>query len=191
MLTEAHCKNATCPPDKTRARLADSGGLYLEVSPNGSRRWFWKYRKNGKEGRLALGSYPAVTLKAARQARDEATAKKADGMHPVQARQVEKLKAAVGSGDTFEETAREWLERKRPGWSVTHYERERRNIEKDLMPFLGKRKIGGIEPVELLGVIKKVENRGSLEVAQRAAYGPMRWPRRARIGSSPKGYPRR
>ncbi|WP_367278707.1 Arm DNA-binding domain-containing protein [Malikia sp.] len=56
MLTEAHCKNATCPPDKARARLADSGGLYLEVSPNGSRRWFWKYRKDGKEGRLALGA---------------------------------------------------------------------------------------------------------------------------------------
>lgn len=167
MLTEAHCKNATCPPDKARARLADSGGLYLEVSPNGSRRWFWKYRKDGKEGRLALGSYPAVTLKAARQARDEAKAKRADGVDPVQARQVEKLKASVGSGDTFEAVAREWLERKRPGWSATHYERERRNVEKDLMPWLGPRKISGIEPVELLAVVKKVEDRGSLEVAHR------------------------
>lgn len=167
MLTEAHCKNATCPPDKARARLADSGGLYLEVSPNGSRRWFWKYRKDGKEGRLALGGYPAVTLKAARQARDEAKAKKADGVDPVQARQVEKLKASVGSGDTFEAVAREWLERKKPGWSATHYERERRNIEKDLLPWLGPRKISGIEPVELLGVVKKVEDRGSLEVAHR------------------------
>lgn len=48
MLTDPECKNATCPPDKPRKRLADSGGLYLEVSPNGSRRWFWKYRKDGK-----------------------------------------------------------------------------------------------------------------------------------------------
>ena len=60
MLTDAECKNASCPPDKTRARLACSGGLYLEVSPNGSKRWFWKYRKDGKEGRMALGSYPDV-----------------------------------------------------------------------------------------------------------------------------------
>ena len=62
MLTDAECKNATCPPDKNRARLACSGGLYLEISPAGSKRWFWKYRKDGKEGRMALGSYPGVGL---------------------------------------------------------------------------------------------------------------------------------
>ena len=60
MLTDAECKNATCPPEKARARLACSGGLYLEISPAGSKRWFWKYRKDGKEGRMALGSYPDV-----------------------------------------------------------------------------------------------------------------------------------
>lgn len=61
MLTDAECKNATCPAGKNRARLACSGGLYLEVSPAGSKRWFWKYRKDGKEGRMALGSYRPVT----------------------------------------------------------------------------------------------------------------------------------
>ena len=167
MLTEAHCKNATCPPDKARARLADSGGLYLEVSPNGSRRWFWKYRKDGKEGRLALGSYPVVTLKAARQARDEAKAKRAEGVDPVQARQVEKLKASIGSGDTLEAVARDWLARGKPTWSDTHHERELRNVEKDLLPWLGRRKISDIEPVELLSVIQKVAERGALSVVER------------------------
>ena len=62
MLTDAECKNATCPPDKKRARLACSGGLYLEISPAGSKRWFYKYRKDCKEGRMALGSYPDVAL---------------------------------------------------------------------------------------------------------------------------------
>ena len=57
MLTDAECKNATCPHEKKRARLACSGGLYLEISPAGSKRWFWKYRKDGKEARMALGSY--------------------------------------------------------------------------------------------------------------------------------------
>ncbi len=56
MLTDADCKNAVCPSDKLRLRLSCSGGLYLEVGPNGSKRWFWKYRKEGKEGRMALGS---------------------------------------------------------------------------------------------------------------------------------------
>jgi hypothetical protein len=56
MLTDAECKNATCPSEKKRARLACSGGLYLEISPAGSKRWFWKYRKDGKESRMALGT---------------------------------------------------------------------------------------------------------------------------------------
>ena len=56
MLTDAQCRNATCSPGAKRERYADSGGLYLEVSPAGSRRWFWKYRKDGSEKRLALGS---------------------------------------------------------------------------------------------------------------------------------------
>ena len=88
MLTDAHCRNATCPPDKKRGRLSDSGGLYLEVTPNGSKRWFWKYRHAGKEGRLAIGNYPAVKLPAARKARDDAKRDKEAGTDPVKARQV-------------------------------------------------------------------------------------------------------
>jgi hypothetical protein len=55
-VTNAHCKNATCPPDKKRARLTDGEGLYLETSPAGSTRWFAKIYRDGKETRLALGS---------------------------------------------------------------------------------------------------------------------------------------
>ena len=72
MLTDAECKNAVCSPDKKRERLACSGGLYLEVTPGGSKRWFWKYRKDGNEGRMALGIYPKVSAKQARAARDAA-----------------------------------------------------------------------------------------------------------------------
>ena len=72
MLTNPACRNAVCPLDKVRVRLADAGGLYLEVTPNGSKRWFAKYRFASKERRLALGSYPDVSLKAAREGRDTA-----------------------------------------------------------------------------------------------------------------------
>ena len=92
---------------------------------------------------------------------------KAGGIDPVQARQIEKLKASVGSGDTLEAVARDWLARGKPGWSDTHYEREERNVEKDLLPWLGKRKISGIEPVELLSVILKVAERNALSVVER------------------------
>ncbi len=108
MLTDTACKKATCPPDKKRERLADSGGLYLEISPSGSKRWFWKYRKDGKEGRMALGSYPEVGLAAARAARDAAKTVKAGGFDPVQERKLGQLKAAASAGQTFEAVAREW-----------------------------------------------------------------------------------
>lgn len=167
MLTDPDCKNATCPADKARLRLTDSGGLYLEVSPSGSKRWFWKVYKEGKESRLALGSYPAVTLKAARMARDAAKLQKAEGIDPIQAKIVKKLKASTPTGDTFAAVALEWLEQSKAGWSDTHYVREKRNLEKDLIPYLGRMTIRKIEPVELLAVVRRVEARGALSVADR------------------------
>jgi hypothetical protein len=65
-LTDIKCRNAVCPPDKARVRLTDSGGLYLEISPNKSKRWFWKYLFDGKEKRIALGHYAEVGSPAVR-----------------------------------------------------------------------------------------------------------------------------
>ena len=167
MLTDAECKNATCPPEKPRARLACSGGLYLEISPAGSKRWFWKYRKDGKEGRMTLGSYPDVGPKDARKARDAAKLQKSEGRDPVQVRQIEKLKALTPAGDTFKATAEEWYAMKLDSWSSHYAIREKRNLEKDLFPFLGHRHIGEIEAIELLAVVRRVEERGALDVAHR------------------------
>ena len=167
MLTDAECKNATCPPEKPRARLACSGGLYLEVSPAGSKRWFWKYRKDGKEARMALGSYPAVGAKDARKARDAAKLMKSDGRDPVMVRKVEKLKALTPAGDTFKATALEWYAMKLDSWSSHYAIREKRNLEKDLFPFFAARHIGEIEPIELLAAVRQVEERGALDVAHR------------------------
>ncbi len=167
MLTDADCRNATCSPDKKRARLTDSGGLYLEVSPAGSKRWFWKIYADGKESRLALGSYPTVTLSAARKARDAAKLKKAEGLDPVQTRKIEKLKALTPAGNTFKATALEWYAMKLDSWSSHYAIREKRNLEKDLFPFLGERNIGDIEAIELLATVRRVEERGALDVAHR------------------------
>lgn len=167
MLTDAQCKNATCPTDKPRARLADSGGLYLEVSPAGSKRWFLKYRNAGKEYRLALGSYPTVGLTAARRARDAAKLQKAEGTDPIQAKKVEKLKAVNPAGDTFRVVAWEWYDKQAPQWSDAHAVRAKRQFERDLLPWLGDRRLADIEPVELLATLRKVEERGAVETANR------------------------
>ena len=167
MLTDAQCRNATCPPDKKQARFSDAGGMYLQVSPAGSKRWFLKYRIAGAEKQLALGSYPAVSLSDARKARDLAKAQKSEGRDPIATRKIEKLKATTPGGDTFKSTALEWFALKLDSWSSHYAIREKRNLEKDLFPFLGDRSIGKIEPYELLAVVRRVEERGALDVAHR------------------------
>lgn len=167
MLTDAQCRNATCPPDKKRARLTDGEGLYLEVSPAGSKRWFWKTYQDGKEGRMALGSYPKMGVKEARMARSAAKAKKADGVNPVQDRKLEKLKNTRICGDTFKAIALEWYAKQVPQWSDHHAKRVKAQLEKDLFPWIGERPIASIHALELLEALKRIEARGALETADR------------------------
>jgi len=167
VLTEIQCKNAACPADKKRVRFTDANGLYLEVSPAGSKRWFWKTYADGKEGRIALGSYPEVTLKSARLARDAARRDKADGIDLVQARKLAKLKSVVAEGETFKVTAEEWYGKNVSRWSSHYAIREKRNLEKDLYPYFADRRISEIQPIELLAALRRVEERGALDVASR------------------------
>ncbi len=167
MLTDAQCRNALCPPDKKQARFADSGGMYLQVSPAGSKRWFLKYRIAGAEKQLALGSYPAVSLSDARKARELAKAQKSEGLDPVATRKVEKLKATLPDGVTFKAVAAEWYDKQSPQWSASHADRSLRQLERDLYPWLGDRPIAEIHAMELLAVLQKVEERGAVETADR------------------------
>lgn len=167
MLTDAQCSNAVCPPDRKQARFADSGGMYLQVSPAGSKRWFLKYRIAGTEKQLALGSYPDVSLTAARKARDAAKLERSNGHDPVQVRKVEKLKATRTDGDTFKAIALEWYGKQSPQWSASHAERSLRQLERDLFPWIGDRAMTDIHAMELLAALQKVEERGAIETADR------------------------
>jgi integrase len=167
MLTDRECKNATCPSGKSRARFADAGGLYLEVSPAGSKRWFLKYRKDGKEMRLALGSYPVVSLANARVKQSEAKALKHKGMDPIHAKQVGKLIAARQADDTFEAIAKEWHSKQRSNWSEVHAKTVMRRMERDLFPWIGKRPMAQLHAMELLAALQKIEDRQAVETAHR------------------------
>jgi integrase len=167
MLTDKQCKNAKCPTEKKRVRITDAAGLYLEVSPAGSKRWFWKLYKEGKESRLALGSYPAVSLAEARRARDAARLQKHEGLNPVAVRKSVRLKATIPSGTTFKEVALEWHRKQVIDWSGGHAARALRQLERDLFPWIGSRSIDAIDPTELLATLRKTEARGALETADR------------------------
>lgn len=165
MLTDPACRNAACPEGKPRHRLADAGGLYLEVAPNGSKRWFVKYRFGGKERRLAVGSYPGVTLKAAREARDAARKTREAGTDPVQQRKAEKLVRAVSSATTFEAVARELHGTKSGSWSEHHGAQWLRCLEKDLFPWLGSLPLTDVSAPMLLDTLRRVEKRGTIRMA--------------------------
>ena len=165
MLTDADCKNATCQADLKRRRLTDGGGLYLEVSPAGSKRWFWKFYPDGKESRLALGSYPEVTLKAARAARDEARKTRTAGTNPVQQRKADKLASSASKATTFEAVAREFHGAKLESWSPNHAAQWLRCLDKDVFPWVGSLPLAEVSAPMLLDTLRKVEKRGAVRMA--------------------------
>ena len=165
MLTDADCRKAICPADLKRLRKSDSAGLYLEVSPAGAKRWFWKFYPDGKESRLALGSYPEVTLKKARAARDEARKTREAGTNPVQQRRADKLAKATCSATTFEAVARELHGNKAEGWSPNHAAQWLRCLEKDVFPWLGTLPLTAVSAPLLLDTLRRVEKRGAVRMA--------------------------
>jgi integrase len=150
------------PTDKPY-KLADAAGLYLEVTPKGGKYWRLKYRFDGKEKRLAFGVYPEVTLKEAREKRDEARKLLSQGIDPSAERKATK----TADSETFEAIYREWLERFSPRWALSHKQNIIRRIEKDILPWLGARPIAELKAPELLAALRRIEARGALESAHR------------------------
>jgi integrase len=167
MLTDSLCKSAVCPSDKARLRLADSGGMYLEVTPAGGKWWRLKFRFEGKEKLLSLGVYPDTTLKEAREKREVAKKQLSQGQDPSIARKLEKLTRHAPEGVTFKDAALEWHKTKQAGWSATHADRTIRQLERDLFPWLGNRPIKEITGNEILAALRKIEERGAIETADR------------------------
>lgn len=99
-------------------KLADSHGLYLEVKPNGSKFWRYRYKIAGKENLFAIGEYPTVGLSDARKARDDARDLVKDGQHPSHMRRTERARNIVGNANTFKAITQEWVEKQRAKWSL-------------------------------------------------------------------------
>ncbi|MCP3671409.1 MAG: tyrosine-type recombinase/integrase, partial [Gammaproteobacteria bacterium] len=163
-LKDIQVKNAK-PGDKAR-KMADGGGLFLLVHPNGSKYWRLKYRFAGKEKLLALGVYPEVGLKQAREGRDDARKLLRAGVDPGEAKKAAKV--VQGGADSFEAITREWFDKFSPGWAVSHSVKVIRRFEKDIFPYLGKSTINKIKAPELLAVLRRIEDRGAIETAHRA-----------------------
>ena len=149
-LTVTQLNNAK--PKAKSYKLADGGGLYLEVMPTGSKLWRMKFKQtNGNESRLAFGSYPETTLIEARGKRAAARKLLATGIDPAQAKRIEKATAANAAANTFEAVAREWHANKLETWQERTATNILHRLEKDVFPLIGRYPIADIKaPLILL-----------------------------------------
>jgi len=165
-LTDTQIKSAKPGPKTTR--LFDEKGLYLEISPSGGKWWRFKYRFNGKEKRLSLGVYPDVSLKDARDRRDDARKLVVNGIDPSEHRKATKAAQIENATNSFEMVAREWYAKHSPTWVKNHANRILRRLENDIFPWVGTKPVADISAPDLLTVIRRIEARGALETAHRA-----------------------
>ncbi|QSX28586.1 integrase arm-type DNA-binding domain-containing protein [Shewanella cyperi] len=154
------------PKDKDY-KLSDEKGLYLLVTPKGRKYWRYKYRFLGREQKLALGVFPEVSLKEARDARDAARKLVAAGINPNEVKQQSKREAMIASGNSFEAVARDWLDVRSTDKSPDYRARVERYLEMDAFPAIGRKPISEISAPEVLAVLRRVEARGALETAKK------------------------
>ncbi|MDE9494801.1 tyrosine-type recombinase/integrase [Xenorhabdus bovienii] len=160
-LTDLAIKRAK--PKEKAYTLADSNGLSLLIDTNGSKGWRYRYQYAGKTKMISLGVYPVVTLTEARTKRDEARKLVANGINPSEARKAEKISTANLIENTFENIANEWYEKRTDRWSASYAEEMMETFEKDVFPYIGKRPIAEIKPMELMAVLSRINERGATE----------------------------
>ncbi len=151
------------PKDKDY-KLSDEKGLYLLIKKNGSKYWRFKYRINGTEKLLALGVYPEVSLKKAREKRDAARKQTSDGIDPAIIRKLEK---AGNKENTFRAVAEEFLNTNASKWSKPHHRHIKECFERDVYPWIGSRPLKELSAVEVLTTLRRIVDRGALETAAR------------------------
>ncbi len=161
-LTDA--KIRTLKPSDKSFKVSDSHGLYLLVKPGGSRHWYLKYRINGKESRIALGAYPAVSLSDARQQREGIRKMLALNINPAQQRAVER--GAYTSEKVFKIVALAWHKSNKK-WSQNTADRLLASLNNHVFPVIGHLSVSELKPRHFIGLLKGIEEKGLLEVASR------------------------
>jgi integrase len=164
-LTETQAK-ASKPRDRAY-KLSDSEGLFLLIQPNGSKLWRMKYRYGGKEKLLSFGSYPRVGIAAAREKRSAAKAILSSGQDPARSQQ----ETEADEGRTFLAVATKWHDNRKSSLDPAHAQRVWSRLERDVFPEIGQKPIDEITPPIVLQMIRKIEERGALDISRRAKQG--------------------
>lgn len=167
-LSQLQVRNAK--PREKAYKLADGGGLYLEIMPTGGKLWRMKFRQlDGTENRLSFGAYPEVSLSDAREKRDQARKLIAAGRDPVRDREEAARQARMAAENTFEKVAREWHVAMLRQWQPKTAQDILHRLEVDIFPAFGNVLVTEVTPRDVLQAIRTIESRGALEIASRTA----------------------
>ncbi len=151
-------------PGAKPIKLSDGGGLQLTIQPGGTRSWSLAYRFDGKQKRLAFGTYPKVTLAQARtltaKAKEHLAAGRDPSAPPDAAPPEKPCITLAEAGDL-------WLAAKRPGWDESHFSRVESRLRKNVYPPLGATRLDRIGPADVLAAVRVVEARGAVDMGRR------------------------
>jgi integrase len=154
-------------PKEKPYRVADGGGLCIEITPAGGKLWRWRYYHHGKAQMLALGKHPSVSLADARRKRDDARDVLDSGRHPGREKKAQKIRNLHKGENTFEKIARNWLELKQSGLNEKYRTQCHARMEQHVFPMIGALPITDITIPDVVRVIEKIAQRGTVETAKR------------------------
>jgi integrase len=157
MLTNTEVAKAK--KDAKPYKLADGGGLYLEVTPSGGKHWRYRYRLNGKETIYTIGEYPGVTLEQARQKHREARQLVREGINPTQQKKADRLQKQYEAASTFSAVADEWYAAKSGNWSDGYARHVKVLLDTDINRHIGTQPIKDIKTPTVYELVRRIEKR--------------------------------
>ena len=165
-LTDRLVRNAKA--ESTPYRLTDGDGLYLEVTPKGSKIWRMRAKLNKKEMILTFGSYPALSLADARKNCEDAHTLISQGIDPREAKKEAEAAQKARTDNIFEKIARNWHTSKLPEWQENTAKGTLSMLERDIFPFIGDTPISDITHQQIVDILETMQKRGVTDTAKKA-----------------------
>ena len=157
---------------KAVGRYTDGSGLVLDLKPSGAALWRYRYRIGKKENLYAIGAYPEVSLREAREFRGDARKLVKQGIHPAHHRKAEKIRQAYANANTFKAVATEWLDDRKKDWKPRTYRQRKNLLEKDVFPHIGSLPMNQVTSVHGHDVVKRIAKRApQMAVLARQCFG--------------------
>lgn len=163
-----HTRIEALKPKDKPYKVADERGLSLYIQPNGSKWWRFRYRVDGHEKTISLGTYPDISLAQARERREEARKQLAVGIDPSAKRQEDKQEKEIVDSHTFEVWVEKWYQHWADGKTDGHARQTLLRLQQNVLPIIGKKPISGISSDDIADIVRVVANRGALDLATRA-----------------------